>query len=257
MSLSRTALRIAACRALRGATIAESRVFDSRIGEIAFDDPNDRLPLVIVTTDDELIGPIDGLNIIGAPSTLDLVFDLSIASTVTLEAGQVDIAIGQTDASLELALDILSRQVIRTLQTSTAPWADLFRDLCLNVENVTARRGADETKGVRFAARQIVVPVMPLGDPLYTPAVGTPIARFLALCDQSSDLATVAAAFRNQLSDAPASPVLDRAVLGLSADVADRIGLDIPGPQPPPAPTLFIDGQAATGGEAALLPETP
>lgn len=257
MSLARTALRIAACRALRGATIAENRVFDSRIGEIDFTEATERLPLVIVTTDDEEITQIEGLDIIGAPSVLDLVFDMSIATTITLENGDNDVAVGQTDATLELALDILARQVIRTLQTSTTPWADLFRRLCLKVETLTARRGADAREGVRFAARQIVMQAMPLSDPLYTPVAGTPIADFLVLCDQTPDLAPVAAAFRSQLSASPGSPQADRAMLGLSADTADRIGLDIPGPQPPPSPTLWIDGQAAAGGGAALVPEAP
>lgn len=255
MSLARTALRIAAVRALRGATIAESRVFDSRIEEIKFEEPQDRLPLVIVTTDDEEISQITGLDVIGAPSALDLVFDMSIATSITLENGDSDIAVGQTDSGLELALDVLSRQVIMTLQTATTPWADLFRSLCLKVETVIARRGADTREGVRFAARQLVFQVMPLSDPAYTPEAGTPIARFLALCDQAPDLALVAATFRSQISASPGSPQADRAMLGLSADVADRIVLDIPGPQPPPSPGLWIDGGQAAGGGAALPPE--
>ena len=52
MSLSRLAMRIAAARALKDATLAEARVFDSAIDPIDQTIAETRAPVLIVTTDD-------------------------------------------------------------------------------------------------------------------------------------------------------------------------------------------------------------
>ena len=81
MSLARLAMRIAAARALRGATLADARVYDSAIAPIDQTIAEERQPILIVTTDDHEMG-VTGRDLFQGHIACDLVVEAAIAARV-------------------------------------------------------------------------------------------------------------------------------------------------------------------------------
>ena len=161
MSLSRLAMRVAAARALKGATLAEARVFDSAVDPIDQTIAETRQPILIVTTDDHEV-EVTGRDLGHGNISCDLVIEAAIASRVELntpdgDGGEVTIAIPHTDEGMELALDVMEHQVMAALTRERSDWSRVWMKLVPRVSRRLSRRGASVEKGVRFAARQIVL----------------------------------------------------------------------------------------------------
>lgn len=228
MSISRLMLRMATRKALMGRTWAEDRVFDSAITEIDQTVLASRRPLIVVTTDDEE-GQVDGRDILGATRSLDLVIEVAVATFVRAEGGGVTIILPDTDEGLEVTVDLMCRQVIRALQSADGVWPDMWRSLVPAVASVSQRRGADAKNGIRFAARQIVITLSPLADPLMLaddPVEGNVFAEFLALADGDDELASASQAIRAALTNDVPDWRLTQALLGMSDTEAEIMGLD-------------------------------
>lgn len=194
MSFATLALRIAACRAVKGATLAADRVQDSAIAPIEQLMSEERLPVVLIATDEASARPT-GRDVIGAGKEVELVIELAIASAVRLENADHEVAIEvpHTDQGLEVVLDILTRQVTHAVLVGQGPWAELFRRFCLKISNVVTRRGAEAKSGVRFAARQIVWTCTAIADPPFEGALtdGSPWKDFVAALKADAELASI------------------------------------------------------------------
>lgn len=163
--LSRTALRLATVLALSNAnaapwpTIAEGRVYDSRIDpiDLARDDKRDRLPLIIVRTETDTgmnTGAAAGIISLARDVALDI--EIGVGSWVTLE-GVPDPAFGtiETDAEVEAMLDLLEHQVLAAL-TAPTRWAGLWTGLVRAVRSWSSNRYSDpDTARLRYAERRI------------------------------------------------------------------------------------------------------
>jgi hypothetical protein len=264
VSIARLILRATTRKALMGRTWAEGRVFDSAITEIDQTVMETRRPLIVVTTDDEE-GQVDGRDILGAMRSLDLVIEVAVATFVRTEDGGVTITLPDTDEGLEVTVDLMCRQVIRALQSATGEWPALWRRLVPAVRTVSQRRGADAKNGIRFAARQIVLTVTSLADPLTLPGEpvdGDVFAAFLALAETDDEIAPLAQVIRAALTDDVPDWRLAQALLGLSDPEADMMGLaPIPAGE---APALITAGELGEGAGyddaddiAANLPDPP
>lgn len=160
MTLARTALRLAAINALRGQTIAEDRIYDSLIGSLDLADPNERKPVIVVLTENDA-GDAQSPQNGGPPFWRHM--DLQIeCGVVACEREGLELKVGypETDAQAEAMLDLLEYNVIhalmRQLGTQTDPDLDpfyVFRQICLEIEGYSSLRSADETTGVKIAAR--------------------------------------------------------------------------------------------------------
>lgn len=237
-SLVSLALRIAAVRLLTGATLAEGRVFDSAIAPLDEMIDRDPAPLIVVSTEDER-AEIAGRSLIGSNSTVDLVFDVVIASHVTRaivigdgeEAQQLDTVIPATDGGLEMSLAIMGRQIIRAM-TYKAPhaegWSEVFKALVPSIKAISSKRGAGATNGMKFSARQITVTVEPVMEPDFgrDPEDGSAFDLFLKAMEADPELADKAAVIRAEIIGEPL-PAYRRPFADLVVRDAEAEGLGI------------------------------
>ena len=177
MSLSRLAMRIAAARAIKGATLAGDRVFDSAVDPINEKVAGQATPIVTVTTDDEET-PIEGRDLWSGERDCQLVIEAAIATRVVVE-GTVSLTIPETDEGMELSLDLIEHQVIAALTRERTDWSRVWMKFVPRITRRLSRRGASAENGVRFAARQLVLTC----DLIDTPTDGAPIADGTAWAD--------------------------------------------------------------------------
>lgn len=231
MSLSRTAARMSAVRALRGATLANSLVFDSAIDPIDAALREHRAPIIIVMTDDDEIEPT-GQDIQHGEQGCDLVIEIAVAGRATAEAddgegGSITLEIPQTDAGMDLTLDILEFQVTQVLKSAVSPWARAFRAIAARATKRLSRRGVS-ADGTKFAARQIVLTL----DLIDTPTGGAEIIAgsawdvVLSVMDGDTETAGVADLLRAMIEGAPLADWRRAAgALGVSKEAIFGIGL--------------------------------
>lgn len=232
MSLARLAMRIAAARALRGATLAGDRVFDSAIDPIDQAIAETRQPILIVSTEDQEMD-ITGRDLNHGRASCELVIEAAIAARVEValpdgEGGETTIAIPHTDEGMELVLDMIEHQAIAALIRERTDWSRVWMRLVPRIARRASRRGASSEKGVRFAARQITLTC----DLIEAPTDGGPIpgngtwADVLAVMDADAALAPIAAMLRAEIEGQPIADWRRAAnMLGVELTTADAIGL--------------------------------
>lgn len=242
MSLSRLAVRIAAQRALSGQTLAGARVYDSQIDPIDLTVQGQREPFIVLYTDDHLRS-VSGRDLSHGEDTLDLVIEIAVATKVLAPARDEDgdvtdaVEIPQTDAGMEVVLDILEYQAMQALQAGRTEWSRVWQRMTARLMRRLSRRGASNENGVRFAARQITITCDPIGDPdAGTDLVpGTAWGGFLAALDADAELSGIADVVRHAVTTG--APMSDWRLaaerLGVSDETVDAIGL---------APVLDLEG---------------
>lgn len=252
MSLGRLGVRVATCRALSGATIAEARVFDSAIDPIDRTIAQMRAPVLIVTTDDHAAETVSGRDVQGAAASCDLVIEAAIASRVELKdpdggAAEASIEVPHTDEGMELMLDLLEHQVLATLLEGRNPWAAAWLAMVPRIHKRHSRRGADSDKGVRFAARQIVLSI----DLVEPPVTGAQVPEnsawsgLLSLMDADAELEDIATWLRAEIEGAPLTDWRRAArALAIPLDVSDGMGL---------GPVLDLDDDPEELGEIEIV----
>lgn len=162
MTLARTALRLCVSACLKGddtdrPTIAEGRVYDSRISDLAPESfVEDAKATVILLTDGDEGDALSVQN--GGPPfrrMIDLVIEMGM--TLALKDGD-DYSVGypDTDARLEGSLDLLEFQIMRRLAYDPAPMSALFRRFTRIRKHDNHRQVLDDT-GVKIACRVLTL----------------------------------------------------------------------------------------------------
>lgn len=236
--LTRIALRIAVQEALRGATLAGANVLDSQFTALDLDnDGNLRIdqdrPFISVYTDGGRIGAGNGfLSLFGDDPTVELVIEAGIsaamveADTETGATNIVGIGLPDTDANMEMSLDLMMRQVADAL-VAEGGWADLARELMGDVQSVERSRVGQKQNGTRVAAQEMRITAGLLADPVKgSSLVGTTYAKFLAALAASSDprLAKVKIAFETALAGIAADWQQVQRELGLTDGQSIALG---------------------------------
>lgn len=226
MSLSRLAMRIAAARAVRNATLAEGRVFDSVIDPIDMTVVENRAPFLTVMTDDHE-ATITGRDLFNADISCELIIEAAIASRVEID-GEAGLEIPHTDEGMELVLDIMEHQVMAALIRERTPWSRVWMKLVPRVKRRLSRRGASTEGGIRFAARQIVLTC----DLIEVPTDGGPVpagstwADVLAVMSADAALAPISDLLRTTIEGEPVADWKRAAnILGIHMDTANALGL--------------------------------
>lgn len=168
MSLAKLPLRLAAVQALRDRTWAGPAVFNSVIAPLATKvEDAAGLPFLVVYTDDSTASGVtlSARDHTAFRPTVDLVIHAAVATEFAGIAGGGQIRLAASDAALEAQLDILEAQILAVLQRAADPWCDLFRAFVQDRGEMRSRRGASARKGLRFAAREIVLPIGSVADP--------------------------------------------------------------------------------------------
>lgn len=236
MSLAREALRLCTVHALRGHTIVGNHVRDSEQGPIDDRDKDEPEPTVIVYTDKCTFGT--QRRDLYAGGTCDLVIEIVMTQRMkvrleeTGEEGWVWES-PQTDAAMELTLGIITRQIVVALMNGDAAWSEMWRKFARDVGECDDNRGSSMRDGVRFAGRQLVIPVELQADPTPGEAIGETWTRFLALVEASEDanLKAVAPMWRSLVEgkpiDLPDWQIL-RASVGMTEDEARALKMAPP-----------------------------
>lgn len=162
MTLARTALRLCISAALKGTaddrpTIAEERIYDSRLSEYAPDTfgPDAKATVSILTDNDdgEALSRQNG----GPPFKREIDVVLEIGMTVRInEDGVFLIGYPDTDARLEAALDTLEFQIQRRLSDDPAPMPALFRSIA-RIWKATSHRQTLDGSAVKAACRLLTL----------------------------------------------------------------------------------------------------
>lgn len=182
MSLARFALRFAAVEALRGVTMVGDNVRDSDFGALdigadgSLRTDEDR-PFILVYTDDGAATEVAQRSLMQNGS-VEFVIEIGIASAMVLtdpdtgESTIPTIGIPATDSAMELALDLIDRQVAVAL-TGAGDWAEIWKGVSRNAMKVERRRATHAEDGTRLAARQIRMTL----DVMRDPVMDAPIAE--------------------------------------------------------------------------------
>lgn len=212
--LTRIALRIAVQEALRGHTLAGDNVLDSSIGALDLDadgsarTDQDR-PFLSVYTDSGAIPAANGLMALFNDSTVELVIEAGITAAMVEQEPEtgagIIVAIGlpATDASMELAVDVMLREVADELTDPSNDWADLVRCLLTNVTGVERLRTGQVANGTRLAAHELRIKGELVQDPVKGADLrDTVYERFLAALAASgrADLLAVKENFERVLA---------------------------------------------------------
>ncbi|WP_454626941.1 hypothetical protein [Bradyrhizobium cenepequi] len=168
MSLVRTALRMAALNALKGATagsgptIAANRVYDSRVSDFSPETyPDDAKPTIIVLTDEDGGDALSAQN--GGPPfrrIVQIVFEFAMVQgfDVPTDDGGTAFMPGYpaTDGEHEASLDLLEYQILQRLAYDPDATCALFRQLGRSWKYDCHRQVLDDS-GVKIAARVLTL----------------------------------------------------------------------------------------------------
>lgn len=191
MSLMRIAARIAAVQALKGKTLVGDNVLDSQIGalDVAADGTlrtEEERPFITVYTDaaksedNRLRSWVDN-------GATEFLFEAGVTAGHTVtdpDTGESVIypGIPGTDASFELLLDIVARQIGDAMTDPDNEWATIFARMNMGNMSVERARTSSDSAGVRLAAQQVKLTVKLVADPARgaTLKPDHPLAQFFA-----------------------------------------------------------------------------
>lgn len=162
MTLARTALRLCVSAALKGETgarptIAEGRVYDSRMSDYAPDAfSDDAKPTVILLSDVDDGDALSDQN--GGPPfrrMIEIVIEMGMTQAVK-DGDDYVVGYPDTDARHEASLDLLEFQILRRLAYDPAPMSVLFRKIARIRKRECHRQVLDESN-VKVAARVLTL----------------------------------------------------------------------------------------------------
>lgn len=229
MALTALFLRLATVYALRGATLVGNRVSDSAIAPIDQRAKDQRQAALVVYSDDFAADQIEGRDLLTGERSLQITIEAVVADQAErqVEGGtEIAVTIPETDEGLELQLNLIERQILRRLQADANPWSAVWRDLVLKVRKFESRRGAGQENGVRFAARQLVLTLVPLAEPGFGEAPQGAWRRCLDQIAAEPDLADLAELLEAEFTGEPlADWRVAQGLLGLSREGVDGMGV--------------------------------
>ena len=200
MGVVRQLIQVAVTEALKGRTIAGEAVHDSLIKALPQIMKGETHPVVAVSIEDCVSDNGDGLFRVDTSMTLMLQLAIAKSVSVPVTVGQGEAAvttaleIGDTDAALEAALNLLDRQWRIALSDPANAWAELFRQLVPQVGKVSDIRLTDPETGRKHAARIVEIMIAPIAEPYPgqgdTDVVRAGLAQMAAIADYT-DLAAI------------------------------------------------------------------
>ncbi|WP_137136559.1 hypothetical protein [Rhizobium sp. FKY42] len=205
MSIVRQLIQLSIVEALRDQTMAGDCVFDSRMERISGLAEEQAVPVIVVSveTADQSDQTPGGIGLLGRDTSLSVLIQTAVVTARKVKDDNGTVirqGIGETDAALEGALNILDRQWRHVLHTPESEWAEVFRDLVLATHSVKDTRAADPDTKRKHAARFVQIDLDVLPDPLPGDELPEAIERGLALMAADPEYAELAADWRALLA---------------------------------------------------------
>lgn len=225
MSLAAFGLRLALVNALKGKTVAGASVLDAPLDPIDPALENERGVTIAVYTSDETASG-DGADLLSADKSIDVVVQIYLPPTVTFGG----VALDTRQSAAEPVLDLIWREICSVVLVDQSDWSALWRDLVFAYHETVSRPFLIETdRGIRLAAREVMIRVESISDPQFGPVEsGSVWSRLLTLMRADPDIAPMADLLEAQIVGVGTLPVWQQAAsaLGLRAEAARAIGLD-------------------------------
>ena len=185
MSLNRLFLRAAVVRTLMNRTIAEGRVYDSKLSPLQHQAAEDNLPSICVYTESD-VGQNQQETAGGRPTfvrDVDLQIEITIGTWAKVEVPVADgnpelvdgFEIAASDPELEALLDLLEFQ-IKGLLLGDSDEAHTVARLVRKWTSWNSLPGRTDEGNNKICARQVVIAVA-LNDDCHLPVDGSIIAR--------------------------------------------------------------------------------
>lgn len=212
MSIVRAAARIALVQAIKGNTFVQSNVFDSLISGISFSadggvSTEQTAPFIGVYSDasEAMLSATSGSLHANGQTTFVLEFGIAgpMFTPASEDSGEETIeAIGvrDTDHEMELALDMIARQMIDTILDPKNAWSGIFRDLFLGFDKLERSRVGNDEHGVRLAGQQMRITGVLAEDPVKGETIDadSALGRLFSLIAESSDADLISASDKLQ-----------------------------------------------------------
>lgn len=208
MSLVRLAVRLATVAALQGRTNARDAVKDSAIPEIDDLTVNERRPYIVVYCDDGTVSPMSATDLFSTDGAFSLTIEIGVTAKMRFKVDAdpnsadpapeevEEFAQPPTDDVMELALDVIGRQILIALADPQSPWAEFWRGIVKKIHKIRTVRGASAKEGLRFAGRQIEFEIEPYAEPPFGAAPTELWSKFLTLLEAKQDYAHLAPVVR-------------------------------------------------------------
>ncbi|WP_281978808.1 hypothetical protein [Pseudorhizobium flavum] len=208
MGIVRQLVQISMVEAVRGKTIAQDDVFDSRIDSLPNLLKNSRRPLLIFSVEEsqqDEEGSLDN-GFLGRAGKLQVLVQAAVASVQEVKDGNDVVilpSIGESDAGFEATLNMLDRQWKTVLSGYADPWVNVFRGLVTSVGKITDARAADPETGRKHASRYTQVSLNVIDEPLPGDPVPPAVEAGLSLleADGDSGYAEIADVYRKMLTE--------------------------------------------------------
>ena len=241
--LALDALRLITVQALKGATWAGDRVFDSPATVADLRIAAERQPFIAVFVDEADSEGIDQPTAAG-PMNTRLIIEAGVASAITFQPATDSGApeppvtvtsLNDTDSGLEMTIGFLAEQVRDALLSTSNPWAELWRGFVVQLNKIECVRGGPQTDAQlktpqRYASR---IQIYHAGI-LATPPRGigldpsSPWSIFLYMAAAEPELSGLAgimqAHFAYESGTLPAWRMAEK-YLGVTADAVRGIGI--------------------------------
>src|SRR5436309_6168523 len=165
MSLIRSCIRVCAVAALRDRLWQSVKVYDSDNTPLEDAVKEAPQPYATVYTDDDDGTDTEAHDLESGTRTMLMIVEFGVAGPFKQEVeGKLErwVDVVPTDASFELAVDSLDRQIgFALFSDPRSTWGELLKALA-RVRSVSRKRGAGAEKGARYAARQIIFQLDPV-----------------------------------------------------------------------------------------------
>lgn len=165
-ALGRAILRLAACVALRDATVAAGNVFDSVLGTVAFSGVETTAGAIVVYTEQDK-GYASSYQNGGPPfvPNVDLILEISVQARVLQPDNSYLVQTAAASADHEATLDTIETQAELELFRSYASNAVLFRKVAKRPKQKLSRRYVDQNDVEAKFAKRIVAYKIEILDP--------------------------------------------------------------------------------------------
>ncbi len=251
MILAQDVLRWITVKALRHRTWAGSRVFDAPAQPSDLRMEADRATFVSVFTDDSLI-KLDGNSLNAGDAAIDLVIEVAVADQTTIVPDEGDrdpsdpdidrppatsmtTKLATTDEGLEATIGFVAAQCAQALMAADNPWAELWRLMAYQREQVTVRRGGPLQEGreepaVRYASRVLRMRLHVVADPIWGEALepGTFWYSFLEAAEADAEMQGIAKIVRAHI-EYPGDPIpswqIQQAIMMVTQKGIVRMGI--------------------------------